>query len=105
MPLGGSPLIQNTAPGLRSDSSELVWRGHLKAPLRHAAVSLHRRQMRSPAQALGNGDRQIRHFLIFCSVVRFSSDVSCRPPTAAPLPDVLSDWGKGFALPLRLFTL
>jgi hypothetical protein len=57
-------------PGLRSDWSELVWRGHFKAPLRHAAVSLHRRQMRSPAHALGNGDRQIRHFLIFCSVDR-----------------------------------
>ncbi len=26
---------------------------------------------RSPAPALGNGDRQIRHFPIFCSVVRF----------------------------------
>jgi hypothetical protein len=92
MPLGGSPFD--------------VWRGHLKAPLRHAAVSLHRRQMRSPAQALGNGDRQIRHFLIFCSVVRFNSDVSCRPPAAAPyFSDVLLDSGKGFALSLKLFTL
>jgi len=99
MPLGGSSLIQNAALGLRSDWSELVWRGHLKAPLRHAAVSLHRRQIRSPAQALGNGDRQIWHFLIFCSAVRFSTDVLCRPPTAASVS------GKGFALPLRLFTL
>lgn len=28
-------------------------------------MDLHRRQMRSPAHALGNGSRQIRHFLVF----------------------------------------
>ncbi len=79
-------------PGLLSDWSELVWRAYLKAPLRHAAVSLHRRQMRSPAQSLGNGARQIRHFLIFCSVVRFDSDFSCPPPRAGPgSSDVLLD--------------
>jgi hypothetical protein len=70
--------------------------GHQSAPLRQAEVFLHRRQIRSPAQALGNGDRQIRHFLIFCSVVRFGSDFSCRPPTA-----VLC---KGFVPSLRLLT-
>jgi hypothetical protein len=65
-----------------------------------------RRQMRSPAQALGNGDRQIRHFLIFCSVDRSGFDFSCRPPTAGPRSsDALLDSGKGFALSLRLLTL
>jgi hypothetical protein len=93
-------------PGLRSDWSELVWRGHLRAPLRHAAVSLHRLQMRSPAHALRNGDRQIRHFLIFCSVDRADSDFSCVPPAAEPRSsDVLFTSGKGFALSLRLLTL
>jgi hypothetical protein len=87
-------------------SAHFFWRVYLTEPLRQAAVSLHRRQMRSPTQALGNGDRQIRHFLIFCSVVRFSSDFSSDPPTAASRSsDLLSDWGKSFALSLRLLTL
>jgi hypothetical protein len=106
MPLGGSPLIQDATPRSTIRLVRLVWRGHLRAPLRHAAVSLHRLQMRSPAHALGNGDRQIRHFLIFCSVDRADSDFSCVPPAAEPWSsDVLFTSGKGFALSLRLLTL
>lgn len=62
---------------------------HERAPLRQAAVFLHRRQIRSPAQALGNGDRQIRHFLIFCSVAPFGPVFSCRPSPCSS--DVLMD--------------
>ena len=75
MPLGGSLLGARTS--------------HERAPLRQAAVFLHRRQIRSPAQALGNGDRQIRHFLIFCSVAPFGPVFSCRPSPCSS--DVLMD--------------
>ncbi|KAF0208347.1 MAG: hypothetical protein FD139_3600 [Methylocystaceae bacterium] len=81
-------------------------RGHLIAPLRHAAVSLHRRQMRSPAQALRNDDRQTRHFLMACSTVRVTADSSCRPPTAALCrSDAQLDVGKvvGLSQRLRMF--
>ena len=66
----------------RSPSSRSGWpirqvsfRLHLSAPLRHAAVDLHRRQMRSPAHALGNGDRQMRHFLILYSKLHSKSEL------------------------------
>jgi hypothetical protein len=42
----------------------------LTTPLRHAAVDLHRRQMRSPAHSLRNGDLQTRHGLVLGSVSR-----------------------------------
>jgi hypothetical protein len=35
--------------------------------LRHVEVALQRRHTRSPDHALGNGARQIRHFLTFSS--------------------------------------
>jgi len=41
--------------------------------LRHVEVDLHLRHTRSPAHALGNGSRQIRHFLTFCSALRRAS--------------------------------
>jgi len=50
MPLGGSRLIQNEAPGRRSDWSELVWRGHLKAP--ESAASPRRSVFAPPADTL-----------------------------------------------------
>ena len=53
---------------------QVSFRLHLSAPLRHAAVDLHRRQMRSPAHALGNGDRQMRHFLILYSKLHSKSE-------------------------------
>ena len=62
---------------------------HERAPLRQAAVFWHHRQIRSPAQALGNGDQQIRHFLIFCSVAPFGPVFSCRPSPCSS--DVLMD--------------
>lgn len=46
---------------------------HFNAPLRQDDDDLQRRQTRSPGHALGNEDRQIRHFLIFPSTVRSSS--------------------------------
>jgi hypothetical protein len=51
--------------------------------LRHVEVDLHFRHTRSPAQALGNDSRQIRHFLTFCSALRrasrSASHVSAQP--------------------------
>jgi len=38
------------------------------SPLRQRVDDLQRRQMRSPAQVLGNGVLHIRHFLIFSEV-------------------------------------
>ena len=58
---------------------------HFSAPLRQDDEDLQRRQTRSPAHALGNGDRQIRHFLIFSSTVRSSSCVDCRRMTSGSL--------------------
>jgi hypothetical protein len=46
---------------------------YVSEPLRHAAVDLQRWQMRSPAQTLGNGERQTRHFLVLGTTVRSGS--------------------------------
>ena len=40
-------------------------------PLRHADVPLHGRQIRSPAQTLGNSFRQIKQFRIFAPLELF----------------------------------
>ena len=40
------------------------------APLRHAAVDLHRRQMRSPAHSLGKGAAQTKHSLVLETMSR-----------------------------------
>jgi hypothetical protein len=42
----------------------------VRAPLRHAAVDLHRRQMRSPAHSLGKGSEQTKHGLVFKTMYR-----------------------------------
>ena len=58
---------------------------HFSAPLRHAEEILQRRQTRSPAHALGNGDRQIRHLRIFSSTLRSSSCAACRSTASVSL--------------------
>jgi hypothetical protein len=42
----------------------------VRAPLRQAAVDLHRRQMRSPAHSLGNGAAQTKHGLVLETMYR-----------------------------------
>ena len=42
----------------------------VRAPLRQAAVDLHRRQMRSPAHSLANGAAQTRQSLVLGSASR-----------------------------------
>jgi hypothetical protein len=48
----------------------LVPRADVMAPLRHAAVDLHRRQMRSPAHSLGKGAAQTKHSLVLETMSR-----------------------------------
>jgi len=58
---------------------------HFSAPLRQDDEDLQRRQTRSPAQALGNGDRQTRHLRIFSSTVRSRSCAACRRMSSVSL--------------------
>ena len=61
--------------------------------------------MRSPAHALSKNDRQIKHFLICCSLVRFVPDSSYGPPsTVLRSLSVVLDSG-GPALSVMLLTL
>jgi hypothetical protein len=51
-------------------SDFLAPRVEVRAPLRQAAVDLHRRQMRSPAHSLGNGAAQTKHGLVLETMYR-----------------------------------
>jgi hypothetical protein len=77
-------LICSGAPKCVSGCSKSIGGAHQSTPLRQPELDLHRRQMRSPAQALENGVQQMRHFLIFGSIMRSGSGPSCPPPTALP---------------------
>jgi hypothetical protein len=48
----------------------LVPRVDVRAPLRQAAVDLHRRQMRSPIHSLGKGAAQTKHGLVLGTMYR-----------------------------------
>ena len=58
------PLLDMKSDALAHGQRRLPFTGYVMEPLRHPGVDLQRWQMRSPAQALGNADRQTRHFLV-----------------------------------------
>lgn len=62
--------------------------------LRHVEVDLHFRHTRSPAHALGNGSRQIRHFLILCSALRRASRSASQTSTQ---PSLHASWQSAYA--------
>jgi len=57
--------------------------------LRHVEVDLQRLHTRSPAHALGNVSRQIRHFLTFCSMLRRASRSASHE---SPQPSLQASW-------------
>ena len=90
-------------PSDNGKSSQAIADCYFSAPPRHAAVDLHLRQMRSPAHALGNGERQIRHCLIFASAARSGSGSPWQLPV--PVSSAVSlHPGNAFAPSLRLVT-
>jgi hypothetical protein len=89
----------------RFGSAKLISGYDLTTPFRHADLDLQWRQIRSPAQALGNGDRQIRQCLVFCCMWR-SNAGSVGSGTAAHCSShVLSRPGVAFTSSISLCKL